>query len=197
MIEACRLHFSLFNKDYVKEIIGDFDIVEKAEGGAGGIAFSSASPCVVINTHPNAPLLWALNNRKCADGAFITFEGGLAHLHIVELKSKLATSEWSHATKQFEGMFLTALAACRLLEITTITSVTCYIAYTSDQMAARNSTSPALIKTMVGKANPLNAQSEWEKEEVKLPYSWVAPLKKIQRDPATKNGNFGAVGAAA
>lgn len=190
MIEACRAHFALFNKDYIREIDGQFDIVEKAAGGAGKITFSVEGPCVILNTHPQAPLLWALNNRKCADGAFLTFNDGNAHLHIIELKSKLASAEWSHATKQFEGMFLTALAACRLMEITSITSVTCYIAFTSDQMNAQASSSPALIKTMVGKTNPLNAQQAWEDEQVTLPYKWVAPVRKIQRDPATKNGSF-------
>ena len=190
MIDKCRENLPLFNGDFVAEAVGSFSVTEKSEGGAGSVTFTSATPCIVFCTHPRTPLLWALENKKCADGAFLTFSQGQVHLHLVELKSRLASAEWSHAKLQFSGMFLTAIAACRVMDITEIASVTCYIAFTKNKMNPEASANPVLLKTLVGRANPLNGQSDWEKEEVHLPHSTVAGLRKIERDEATKNGVF-------
>ncbi|UXT49616.1 hypothetical protein FY136_10345 [Agrobacterium tumefaciens] len=175
-------HLTHLNSDYVCEAIGDFYIEEKDEGGQGKAFFSSENACIIIRTNPKPPLLWALQNRKCADGAFVTFNEEGYHLHLVELKSRLTQAEWSHVLLQFEGMYLTSLAACRLMNINSIQSVNCYIAFKRDKMAPAESASPILLKQLVGKDNPLNGHTSWVNAKVSLPFKTVAVLHKGQRD---------------
>lgn len=184
MINAHREHLLHLNKDYVSEVTGDFCIEEKDEGGKGKALFYVDNACIVFRTTPKPPLLWALQNRKCADGAFLTFDETGCHLHLVELKSRLTHAEWSHVLLQFEGMYLTSLATCRLLNISSISSVTCYIAFKRDKMSPQESASPILIKPFVGKENPLNGQRSWNNERIELPFESVANLRKGQRDDA-------------
>ena len=149
MIDNCRSYLSLFNAAWVCEEAGAISIDEKASDGAGSAIFSSKQACIVVRAESSSPLIWSLAQRKCADGALITFNKDGAHLHIVELKSKVTLKAWAHALQQFEGMYLTSLAISRLLKIFEVQSVTCYIAAKeyklSDVVGA--SASPSLIKT--------------------------------------------------
>src|SRR6266446_5893653 len=106
MIENCRLCLNLFNNAWVFEVSGNIVFTETNPGGMGEAVFNSDTPCIIMKAPPKSPLLWALAQKKCADGAFFSFDKGEAHLHIVELKSKVTLAEWAKVLQQFEGMFL-------------------------------------------------------------------------------------------
>jgi hypothetical protein len=170
----------------------NFHFEEKNVAGAGKAVFSSSAPCVVMRATNQAPLLWALDNRKCAEGAFVTFDDAGCRLHIVEMKSKLTQGTWAKVLLQFNGMYLSALATARILGIESFTSVTCYIAYTEDAMDPKKSPDMIFIKPFVGAPNPVARATEWEKEQCLLPLDQAATIRKAQRD-VNKDANFGVV----
>jgi hypothetical protein len=169
-----------------------FYIEEKTVGGEGKTFFSSASPCVVIRAKPAGPLLWSLKNGKIGEGAVLTKDDDGYHLHILEMKSKLTQSEWAHALLQFQGMLLTSLATVRLLGVTEVTSVVCYIAYKQEAMSASKSADLVLLKTFVGIPNPVGGEDEWSSEVAELPIVGPARIRKAQRD-ANNNADFGVI----
>jgi hypothetical protein len=132
----------------------------------------------------SAPLIWSLLQRKCADGAVVTFDQQGAHLHIVELKGKLTAKTWARVLEQYEGMFLTSVAVARLLEIRDFASVTCYIAGSEDSISGTSTATaaPALIKTPVGKAQSFGGLEAWTSSSILLPMDTRSALKKAWRD---------------
>ncbi|ESY03910.1 hypothetical protein X753_21795 [Mesorhizobium sp. LNJC399B00] len=192
MIDICRERLCHFNNAYVHELKDTCDITETSPGGEGTARFSSKSPIIRIKSSKQPPLLWSLKQRKCADGAFLTFVDNEVWLHIVELKSGLSLSDWAHAKKQFEGMYLTAVAVAGLLCESNVAHVTCYIAYTSDNLAATRGASPTLLKTLVGSTKTLGGWEEWTNGEISLPFNVTASVVKGKR---AKGGDvdFGAV----
>jgi hypothetical protein len=165
---------------------------EKRDGGEGKATFQSNKPCVRMKAKDQSPLLWAFSNRKCAEGALLTISNDECHLHIVELKSKLSQAEWSKARDQLSGMYLTALATCRVLGISEFNSVICYIGYKQNAMSPENSADPVLIKTFVGTRNPIGKNDEWEAEKMQLPLNAEATIIKAQRD-CDQNVDFGGI----
>jgi hypothetical protein len=101
MITDCRSCLHLFNKDWVSEDAGRIVFTERDPEGAGQASFASAMPCIVIKASSQSPLIWALAQRKCADGAFISFHNNETHLHVVELKRKVRLENWAHIVDQF------------------------------------------------------------------------------------------------
>lgn len=194
MIEACRQRLRHFLPEYLwfTEANKQFFFEEKKRGGEGKAFFVSAAPCLIVKANDKAPMVWAFSNRKCAEGAFIKFDHDGCHLHILEMKSKLTQGEWAKVLNQLEGMYLTALAACRVLNIAEFQSVTCYIAFTEDAMAPDQSADMILMKTFVGEENPVGGDDEWSKNQVPLPFDVTAGLKKGLRN-AQSNVDFGAV----
>ncbi|MBB5577713.1 MULTISPECIES: hypothetical protein [Rhizobium] len=192
--EACKTGMLHLSKSFVyyPDHHANFHFEEKNVAGAGKAYFSSNAPCVVMRATNQAPLLWALNNRKCAEGAFVTFDADGCRLHIVEMKSKLTQGTWAKVLLQFNGMYLSALATARILGIESFTSVTCYIAYTEDAMNPDKSADMILIKPFVGVPNPVGGATEWEKERCLLPLNQAATIRKTQRD-ANNDANFGLV----
>lgn len=194
MIDSCRQYLELFNAFYVNEAIGTFSIVERNEAGKGAAKFNSTSYCIVIRTQEQSPQIWALKQRKCGDGAFLTFDRRGAHLHLVELKSRLSLGDWAHALQQFEGLYLTAIAVMRLLGLQAAASVTCYLAAREDRVTQTQevTASPTLIKAPVGEVRTFGGRESWTNETVPLPFSTNAILIKGWRD-ATGDADFGAV----
>jgi len=194
MITACRSCLKHFNPVWVKEVAGEFSIVEKDAVGAATATFRSAGPCILIVADRQAPIIWALAQRKCADGAFLTFDELGAHLHIVEIKSRVTVSKWASIQHQMEGMYLSSVAVARLLSVQALGSVTCYLAGKEDAVTgARDvSASPTLLKTPVGKAKTFGGLEDWDKSEVQLPYGTKARLVRNWRG-AGQVADFGAV----
>jgi hypothetical protein len=182
MIESCRSCMHLFNDAWISEAAGDIIFTERNPSGLGEARFTSKHPSIVIKADKNAPLIWALAQRKCADGAFYSFDEAGAHLHLVELKGKVSLATWAHTVQQFEGMFLTSLAIGRLLDIQKPISVTCYLAAKEDRIASASQTAPALIKAPVGKSRTFGEREAWDKEQVPLPLSFKAALVKGWQD---------------
>jgi hypothetical protein len=151
----------------------------------GEAVFRSDTPCIIIKAAPQAPLLWALAQRSCADGAFLSFREGEVHLHIVELKSKITLGTWAKVVQQFEGMFLTALAVARLLELRELARVTCYLAGTVDAITdAPEGASLILSKAPVGKWRTFGHLEAWNKNQVPLPLAVEATLVKGWKNDA-------------
>ena len=180
MIEASRKCLYLFNSDYVNETSGIFSVIERDPKGKGAAKFNSGNPCILIRSQKQSPQIWALKQRKCADGAFLTFDDQGSHLHLVELKSKLSLGDWAHALHQFEGMYLTAIAIMRLLEIQAAATVTCYLAAKEDAVteAEAVTASPTLMKAPVGAVRTFGGLKVWLKDTVSLPFSTSANLVK-------------------
>jgi hypothetical protein len=184
MIESCRHNFCHFNADWVKEVSGYFYIIEKKEAGKSKASFQSEKPCIMIKAQDNSPLLWSLKQRKCAEGAIVSFNDDGAHLHLVELKGNVGLETWRHVLHQFEGMYLTSLAVLKLLEIDHVESVTCYIGAKADKISQSplGSSSPALLKVIVGGDKTLGGREEWLKESIELPFRRTAKLIKGWKD---------------
>lgn len=171
-----------------------FHLEELSTSGAGQAYFSAPGGCIVLKAGRAGPLLWSLKNRKIAEGAILTEDTSGYHLHLLEMKSKLTQGEWAKAILQFEGMHLAALAAIRLLGVSEVTSVTCYIAYKDDAMSASESADLILMKTFVGKPNPIGGVDSWTTESLELPLNGAAKIVKGQRD-VNNNVDFGQIAA--
>lgn len=171
----------------------NFFLEEKSASGAGRSYFATNTTCIVIKASPSGPLLWSLKNRKISEGSVLTQDENGYHLHLLEMKSRLDPGEWTKALLQFEGMLLTSLAVVRILGVTEIASVTCYIAYKNNVMDTAASADLIFLKTFVGKPNPIGKGDAWRSEEVDLPIVGLAQLKKAQRDQAN-NAHFGIIG---
>lgn len=174
-------NLDLTNEAYIKIIEPGHDIVflEKKLGGRGKTQFNSTSQSLIIKAHDKAPLVWALKNRKCAEGAFLTFnqESASFTLHILEMKSKLTTSEFLHVLDQFSGMYLSAISMMAVMQIPQPSQVKLYIAYKS---LAWTESQPYQLKTMVGGQTPKGA-TEWLTEKIKLPHGIIGQLVKGKR----------------
>jgi hypothetical protein len=174
-------------------VFGTIVIAETNPSGKGEAIFESVAPCIMINPDPKVPTLWALARRSCADGAFLSFLDGEVQLHIVELKSKITLGTWAKVIEQFEGMFLTALAVVRLMEIHELARVTCYLAGTVDAITdAPEGASLILSKAPVGKWRTFGHLEAWNKNQVPLPLAVEATLVKGWKN-AIGVADFGSV----
>lgn len=193
-MDNCVEYLRLFSADhvYLPEDHTSFFLEEKSPSGAGKVYFSSSTPCIVLKAKPAGPLLWSLKNGKISEGAILTMDDEGYHLHHLEMKSRLTQGEWAKAMLQFEGMHLTALAAVRLLGVVDIASVTCYIAYKQDAMAANASADMILMKTFVGMPNPVGGADSWVSNSCELPITGMANIRKAERD-ANSDADFGLI----
>jgi len=186
---GCLIHL---NKDFVFEAESKIEFEELSEDGAGIAKFSTALPTIIIKSKKKAPLVWALRVLKCADGAFVTFRQGQIDLHIVELKSGLDARTWETVLSQYEGMYLSAIAALRLLQITKVDNVICYLAYKRFRSPVQEETNPVLLKGLVGVKGSASYLEAMIGKAVALPFDVTARLVKGQRDPAG-DIDFGAI----
>jgi hypothetical protein len=194
MIETCKSALEHFVAEYVY-IVDEkklFSIEEKKQGGAGKAFFRSDKPSLVLKAKDQAPMVWAFSNRQCAEGAFVTFDDDGCRLHILEMKSKLTQAEWAKVTRQLSGMYLTALAACRILGVTEFKSVVCYVAFKEDAMSPSKSADSIFMKTFVGRRNSVGGSDAWSTGVIKLPFDTSALIQKGQRD-VHHNVDFGLV----
>ena len=114
-------------------------------------------------------------------------------MHIVELKSKIKPETWAKVVEQFEGMFLSALAVARLMEIRELGRVTCYLAGTVDAITdAPADAWLVLNKAPVGKWRTFGHMEAWNNNQVALPLAVEAALVKGWKNAAGV-ADFGAV----
>lgn len=178
--DACATQFVHFKREQLHAISNKLTIYEADKGGKGEVEFEYNLPCARF-LPGKQPIKW-LKNQKCADGAFIIFDGSDVHLHIVELKSRLVSSEWIKAIEQFEGMLLNALAMKSIINVDRFTSITCHISFTDDQMSPSRTTLLSGLKMGLGTRPPVSGSLEWLYERLSLLNAHQAKVVKIQRD---------------
>ncbi|MGE4249043.1 MAG: hypothetical protein AB7F09_06620 [Parvibaculaceae bacterium] len=160
---------------------------ERNPVGAGVATIYISGFAVAFRADDSAPLIWALDQRKCADGAFLTFNKEGAHLHIVELKGKVSSGNWPNVVAQMEGMYLTALAVARLLKVLEVKSVTCYLALKNDAM--KKPTQAIFLKTPTGSRSTLGRYEDWVDSKIRLPLAFEGSLVRATRD-SSGNASF-------
>lgn len=183
----------LFDENFIKLIEPNtqFVIEERKAEGLGKCFFKGSGPVLLIRARDQAPVLWCLKNRKCAEAAFlISTADGLTHLHIVEIKSKLGLKEYKRVIEQWQGMYLSSLAVLTLANIDAPSSVTVYVAFTEEKLQ----TDPSqliLSKPLVG-GQPILPKSSWNDGIIDLCNGVKANICKGLRTP---DYDFGSVGA--
>ena len=180
-----RVRLTYFNRDYVSERIGRVTIGERNPAGAGSITFDISRECIEVLAKPSTHHFFWLSEQSCADGAFILFEGDdFVHLHIVEIKSKLTHKGWLTVRKQFSGMFLNSMALCGVIGLPEFKTVTCYIAYATENISSLTTASPVLLKGRLGLSATPFLLEDWVSGRVDAAWASAVPLVKLQRDAA-------------
>ncbi|UWQ53242.1 hypothetical protein [Leisingera caerulea] len=173
----------LVNKDYVFSVSAGtkFEVVEKNKGGAGKCTFESTHNVIFIGARDNAPVVWCLENRKCAEAAFcVVHSDSSSSLHIVEMKSSLTRKEFEKVIEQISGMYLSAIATISIIEAPQPANITAYVAYKADNISTPPSATLITSKTLVGGAE-LPGAKEWRTKEITLPHGSKAKLVVGQR----------------
>ena len=182
----------LADENFVKIIPagGDMHFEETKEGGEGVSVFKAVGQALQLRVHDRPPLVWALKNKKCADGAFLTFSektGGYT-LHILEMKSKITVDEFCKVLEQFKGMYFSAISMMSVLRMPAPSDVRFYISY---KRCAIEESSPVLLKQLTGVKSSLGLSS-WVSETVHLPFEIQGKLIKGVRVDG-KNCDFGTI----
>lgn len=178
----------LFNKDFITVLDkprNKFYFEEVKTGGQGKCTFETKTLTIKIKAKDQAPIVWALKNKKCAEGAFVKLlSNGETSLHILEMKSGLNSSEFSKVLEQFKGMYLSALSIISLLRIQEPKEIYVYIAYSTDKITNPNlnPSNPAASKVGIGSPE----RAIWNNGIVNLYYELKAKLVKGHR----LNGDF-------
>ncbi|MFT9418408.1 hypothetical protein [Acetobacter sp.] len=175
----------LFNEDYIRGIDSGEEIIieEKEVLGKGKCSFFSDSPVLFMKAKDQAPVVWALKNRKCAEAAFFTTVSKKIHnLHIIEMKSKVSLKEFLKVIDQWKGMYLSAMGILGILKEGNPKNVFVYLAYKNENIYSPHSSSPVLLKTMVG-GERLPGMQEWDSGIVSLHHNVRATIiKKVRED---------------
>ena len=183
----------LFNQDFITMFnspSNKFYFEETKKDGQGKCFFETQAPTIKIKAKDQAPIIWALKNKKCAEGAFAKIsQNGQTSLHILEKKSGLGKEEFLKVLEQFKGMYLSALSVMSLLNLEQPKEIFVYIAYNVDKInnPNLNPNNPAASKAMPGSPE----RAIWHHEIVKLHYGLKAKLVKGQR--ANGDYDFGVV----
>lgn len=175
----------LLDNSFVYEIPAGktFSVKETKEPGVGSCYFVSDCQTLFIKAKDQAPVVWSLKNKKCAEAAFLTISPeGEAELHIVEMKSKLSRSDFLKVIEQWRGMYLSALAVLGVLKAPYPSKITVYVAYKSDKVVDVNASQPIMLKPRVGGALPAGV-SEWRNNRVNLHHGVHANIVKGERSP--------------
>jgi len=172
----------IFDANFIYIVPSNSEIIieEKKEAGKGVCVFKSNSDALVLKAKDKAPLLWALKNKKCAEGAFLTSSSDGLTLHIVEMKSRLDIKEFTKVVEQFKGMYYSSLSVVSLCEFDKIVSIKLYLAFKRDLM--NNSQQPILNKVQVGGAEILPIKKIWNSNLIPLSNNTHGHLIKGQRD---------------
>ncbi|MDO5356063.1 MAG: hypothetical protein Q4E77_01030 [Conchiformibius sp.] len=188
----------LLNQDYIYiEEIKDgetkvqFYIEEKKPLGKGKSFFTSDTDVLIIRAKDQAPIVWALKNKKCSEAAFLIQRDGKIELSLLEMKSNLRLQDWKSVLEQFKGMYLSSLAILSILKLTDPVNVKAYIAYKEDKVTElRDDQDPMIFnKLLIGENKELSKEEKsrrylkqlWLDEVVDLPHDLQAKLIKGQR----------------
>jgi hypothetical protein len=168
---------------------GDVEIEEKAEAGKGVITFSTDQASMkVVAVGSNSPLRW-MSCTKCADGAIVLREGAALVAHIVELKSKIRSSDWTDIRLQFEGMLANVRSAVAAMDLPLVQNIVCHLAYKEQTISPENEADTVNLKYPVGddpasEGDTSPAAVQWMAGTIPLHYQREVKLMKIARDSA-------------
>lgn len=185
----------IFDSNYIYLVGSDcpIEIKELKPEGAGVCTFKSSYDALVIRTN-DKPTIWAFRNKKCAEGAFVTFntieEKLYVNLHIIEMKSRLTSTEFNKVIDQFKGMYLTAISVMALKNIPSPENVYLYVAYKRDAVDCPVSSSLIENKVKTG-GEPNIARKFWKENSVQL-YNGISG-KLIKKERINGDADFGYV----
>ncbi|WP_039904755.1 hypothetical protein [Acetobacter tropicalis] len=173
-------YLNLFSNDFVYKVAPGkcIKIEEKKTDGKGTCFFSSYHSAIFIKAKDQAPVIWSLENRKCAEAAFFTTEEGeVLNLHIIEMKSSVNIGTFVKVIDQWTGMYLSAMAVIGILLRNRPKNIFVYLAYSTTSI---NTSSPIMLKSLVGGTFQKGMQ-EWLSNSVSLPHGVTAKIIKKQR----------------
>lgn len=188
MIDDLRELLSHLNADYAVERSDIVEVIETAAEGAGTARFEVVGSSLHLRPCRTHQVVW-LKERKCADGAIITFSDDGARIHVVELKSGLSYKKWVDVKSQFEGMYLNALALSKFLGINNVVEVVFYIAFSNENLTKAATASPILLKRLPKELN-IPSVEDWNSSMISMPNAVSGRLVKGQRGP-DGNVDFG------
>lgn len=178
----------LLNASYVSFVEGKFFLEETVDLGKGRSFFNSTVPVLLMKSNHQGPLIWALGNKKCAEGGFIVFNDNGLTLHLLEMKSQLRRRDWSRVKEQLMGMYLASIAVMHILQLDRPISVIVYVAYTEDKIQQRDERS-YINNKMINPEQDIELQ-EWSQGKLHLPHGVIAEIRKGVRD-STGDIDFG------
>lgn len=185
-ISLCDENF-IYKNPHNQKIV----FVESQKDGEGSSFFKSSKDSLVIKAKNKSPIVWAMKNKKCAEGAFLTQSEEKTTLHILEMKSKVNLKDFEKVIEQISGMYLSALSIVGLMKIPYPDEVIVYLAYKENSIDGLNSTEFISHKSLVGVAQKPEL-TIWKKELLRLPHGIQAKIIKKQRTE-TGDVDFGQV----
>lgn len=118
--------------------------IEKASDGLAELTIELQFEGVLFQYSPNTQFIFS--NPKRADGILFTQEdGGEWGITLIELKTKIKTSNWYHIKLQWHGAWLHAQAIAGVLGIRLSERVQCVVGFRSERLGASDP-DPILIK---------------------------------------------------
>lgn len=145
---------------------------------------------LIIKAKDQGTPLWALKNKKCAEGAFAILDNNnqVISLHIIEMKSSLTYDEFSKVIEQLKGMYLMAYSVLSILKSDIPKEIKTYVAYKSETVKIKPNPTPKRIpKKSIGIKDSI--LESWETEKIELAHNNIAKLiKQVRADDG--NGYF-------
>lgn len=124
-------------------------VVEKGKGGEGTVIFEVGVGETALRFKlTESGRFPCIKQRKAADGVILQFgrDKALRALHLVELKSKVGSTQWRDVKLQLQGALQNAHALLGVLGLNCPQQIVCHTAYKQDAL----SQNPALLKAQIG-----------------------------------------------
>lgn len=125
------------------------DVAETKPGGEGRLSFEVDEGETALRFRlTESGRFPCIRQGKAADGVILHFgrDQSLRALHLVELKSKVGSSQWRSVKLQLQGALHNAHALLGVLGLECPKEVVCHTAYKQDAL----SQNPVLLKAQVG-----------------------------------------------
>lgn len=163
------------------------EVVEKGLGGEGTVTIEvGAGETALRFKLTESGRFPCIAQRKAADGVILHFgrDKSLRALHLVELKSKVGSSQWRDVKLQLQGALHNAHALLGVLGLDCPEQIICHTAYKQDAL----SQNPALLKAQTGVRVDASADAaDWISGEVEIDRRF--PRLKHLRHPRDAAGH--------
>lgn len=162
-------------------------VVEKRKGGEGTVTFEVGEGETALRfTLTEGGRFPCIAQQKAADGVILHFgrDKSLRALHLVEMKSRVGSSEWRDVKAQLQGALHNAHALLGVLGLDQPEQVVCHTAYKRDVL----SQNPALLKAQIGVAVEVGMDAaDWISGEIEIDPRFTR--MKHFRHPRDEAGN--------